>query len=53
MLGRATQNGWIVVKSSDKTWAAGGGNGNPLQYSLPDDGNLMNPTVKIIGIVQY
>ena len=31
--GRGTQNGWVAVKSSGKTWAAGGGNGNPLQYS--------------------
>ena len=33
MLCRATQNEWIVVKSSDKTWSTGGGNDNPLQDS--------------------
>ena len=30
---RATQDGQVIVKSSDKLWSAGGGNGNPLQYS--------------------
>ena len=30
---RATQDGWVIVKSSDKVQSTGGGNGNPLQYS--------------------
>ena len=30
---RATQNGWVKVKSSDKMWSTGGGNGKPRQYS--------------------
>ena len=30
---RATQDGWVIVKSSDKTRSTGGGNSNPLQYS--------------------
>ena len=30
---RATQNGWVIVRSSDKTWSTGAGNGNPLQYT--------------------
>ena len=29
---RATQDRWVIVKSSDKTWSAGGGNGKPSQY---------------------
>ena len=29
----ATQDGWVIVKSSDKTWSIGEGNVNPLQYS--------------------
>ena len=33
MLWRATQDGGVIVKSSDKTWSSGGGNGNPLQYT--------------------
>ena len=33
MLGRAIQDGWVMVKSSDKTWSTGEGNGKPLQYS--------------------
>ena len=33
MLGRATQDRWVIVESSDKTWSTGGGHGNPLQYS--------------------
>ena len=31
--GRVTQDGQVIVKSSDKTWSTGGGNGKPLQYS--------------------
>ena len=30
---RATQDGWVMVESSDKTWSIGEGNGKPLQYS--------------------
>ena len=30
---KATQDGWVIVESSDKTWSIGGGNGNALQYS--------------------
>ena len=29
---RATQVGWVMVESSDKTCSTGGGNGEPLQY---------------------
>ena len=35
---RATQDGWVTVESSDKTWSTGEGNGKPLQYSC-----LKNP----------
>ena len=27
------QDEQVIVKSSDKTWCTGGGNGNPLHYS--------------------
>ena len=30
---RATQEGWVMVESSDKTWSSGQGNGKPLQHS--------------------
>ena len=30
---RATQDGQVMVESSDKIWSAGNGNGKPLQYS--------------------
>ena len=30
---RATQDERVIVKSSDKTWSTGGGNGKPLQYA--------------------
>ena len=30
---RVTQDRWVTVKSSDKTWSTGVGNGNLLQYS--------------------
>ena len=33
MLCRATQDGYVMVESSDKMWSAGEGNGKPLQYS--------------------
>ena len=33
MLCRATQDGRVLVKSSDKTWSTAEGNGKPLQYS--------------------
>ena len=37
---RATQDGRVVVESSDKTWPTGEGNGKPLQYSCLE--NPMN-----------
>ena len=37
---RATQDGQVMVESSDKTWSAGEGNGKPLQYSCLE--NPMN-----------
>ena len=40
MLCRATQDRWIMVDSSDKTWTTGEGNGKPLQYSCLE--NSMN-----------
>ena len=36
----ATQDGWVMVESSDKTWSTGEGNGKPLQYSCLE--NAMN-----------
>ena len=39
---RATQDGWVIVKSADKTWSIGGGNGNTLQPSC-----RKNPTNSI------
>ena len=30
---RVTQNEWVMVENSDKTWSSGEGNGKPLQYS--------------------
>ena len=33
MLCKATQDGWVMVESFDKTWSTGEGNGKPLQYS--------------------
>ena len=36
----ATQDGWVMVESSDKMWSAGEGNGKPLQYSCLE--NPMN-----------
>ena len=36
----ATQDGWVTVESSDKTWSTGEGTGMPLQYSCLE--NPMN-----------
>ena len=33
MLFRATQDGWVMVESSEKMRSTGEGNGKPLQYS--------------------
>ena len=35
-----TQDGWVMVESSDKTWSTGEGNGKPPQYSCLE--NPMN-----------
>ena len=40
MLCRTTQDGRVMVESSEKTWSAGEGNGKPLQYSCLE--NPMN-----------
>ena len=40
ILGRATQDGWVMVESSDKTWSTGKENGKPLQDSCLE--NPMN-----------
>ena len=40
MLCRATQDGWVMVESSDKMWSTGEGHGKRLQYSCLE--NLMN-----------
>ena len=37
---RATQDGQVMVKRSDRMWSAGEGNGKPLQYSCLE--NPMN-----------
>ena len=44
MLCRATQDRWVMVESSDKTWFTGEGNGKPLQYSYLE--NPMNSMKK-------
>ena len=36
----ATQDGRVIVESSEKTWSTGEGNGKPLQYSFLE--NPMN-----------
>ena len=37
---RATQDGWVMLESSDKMQSTGEGNGKPLQYSCLE--NPMN-----------
>ena len=39
---RVTQDGWVMVESSDKIWSTGEGNGKPLQYAcLENPMNIM------------
>ena len=33
----ATQDGWVMVESSDKIWSTGEGNGKELQYSCLEE----------------
>ena len=37
MPSRATQDGWVMVESSDKTWSIGERTGKPLQYSCHEN----------------
>ena len=37
---QGTQDGWVMMESSDKMWSTGEGNGKPLQYSCLE--NPMN-----------
>ena len=34
---RATQDRWVIVESSDKTWSTGGRNGKLFQYSCHEN----------------
>ena len=49
MQSRATQDRWVIVKHSDKTWSTGGGNSNTLQYSCHE--NPMNTMKRQKGIM--
>ena len=42
---RATQDGWVMVESSDKTWSTGEGNGKPPQHSCLE--NPMNTYIEV------
>ena len=63
MLCMATQDGWVMVESSDKTWSTGEGNGKPLQYSClenprssmkrPKDRTLKDELPGQFGSVQF
>ena len=44
MLCRATQDGWIMLESSDKTWSTGEGNSKPFQHPCLE--NPMNSSVQ-------
>jgi len=55
---RATQDGQVMVESSDEMWSTGEGNGKPLQYSCLE--NPMNNmkrqkdrTLKDDGVSRY
>ena len=62
MLCKATQDGRVMVESSDKTWSTEEGNGKPLQYSCLEnpmnsmkrqkDGTLKDELPRLVG-AQY
>ena len=62
MLCRVTQDGWVMVESSDKMWSTGEGNSKPLQYSCLEnpmnsikrqkDRTLKDEFLKLVG-TQY
>ena len=43
MVCRATQDRWVMVESSDKTWSPGEGNGKPPQIFLPWESHEQYP----------
>ena len=45
---RATQDGWVMVESSDKMWSTGEASGKPLQYSCLE--NPMNGNTGVVAI---
>ena len=47
---RATQDGHVMVESSDKMWSTGEGNGKPFQYSCLE--NPMNSMKTVSNFVQ-
>ena len=52
---RATQDGWVTAKSSDKVWSTGGGNGNPLRHSCRENpiNSIKNPNKQKIKWGNY
>ena len=48
MLRRATQDGQVMLESSNKTWSTGEGNGTPLQHSCLE--NPINSTKRQKGL---
>ena len=48
---RATQDGQVMVESSDRTWSTGEGNGKPLQYSCLE--NPMNSIVMRVYVPRF
>ena len=44
---RATQDGWVIVESSDKMWSTGGGNGKSPQYSCCESPHKQYEKAKI------
>ena len=41
---QGTQDGWVMMESSDKMWSTGEGNGKPVHYSCLE--NPMNSMKK-------
>ena len=56
MLCRGAQDRQAIVKSSEKMWSTGAGNGKPLQYSChknPMNSIKRQKTHNIIGVINY
>ena len=44
----ATQDGWVMVRRSDRMWSTGEGYGKPLQYSCLEKNSMKRQNYRIL-----